>query len=37
VGTLLAYADGAVTISSPAGERTFEKQDVARVRLYVPV
>lgn len=35
VGTLAAYADGDVTITAPAGEKTFEKKDVAQVRLYV--
>ncbi len=37
VGGLLAYEDGRVTIQTPAGEKTFEKQDVAQVRLYVRV
>ena len=37
VGGLTAYADGNVTITTPAGEKTFEKKDVAQVRLYVRV
>ena len=34
-GVLAGYADGAVTIDTPAGPRTFEKKDVAQVRLAV--
>ncbi len=37
VGILSAYEDGAVTITASAGEKTFEKKDVAQVRLYVRV
>lgn len=37
VGELAAYADGGVTIVTSAGEKTFEKKDVAQVRLYVRV
>ncbi|BDF66764.1 ribosome maturation factor RimP [Oscillospiraceae bacterium] len=37
VGTLTAYADGDVSISAPAGEKTFLKKDIAQVRLYVRV
>ena len=35
VGVLSAYDDGAVTLSTPAGEKVFNKQDVALTRLYV--
>ena len=35
VGALSAYDDGAVTLSTPAGEKVFNKQDVALTRLYV--
>lgn len=34
-GTLEAYADGCVTISTAAGQITFEKPEVAQVRLRV--
>lgn len=37
VGLLSAYADGDVTITTPQGELTFEKKDVAQTRLYVRV
>lgn len=37
VGSLTAYADGDVTITTPAGEKTFEKKDVAQTRLYVRI
>ena len=37
VGILAAYADGDVTITTPRGELTFEKKDVAQTRLYVRV
>ena len=37
VGELLTYADGSVTIQTPTGEKHFEKQDIAQVRLYVRV
>lgn len=37
VGQLTAYRDGDVTIAAPTGEKTFEKKDVAQVRLYVRV
>lgn len=35
VGTLLAYHDGAVTIRTAADEMTFQKNEVAQVRLHV--
>ena len=36
VGVLSAYGDdGAVTLTTPAGEKVFQKQDVAQTRLYV--
>ena len=35
VGVLSAYDDGTVTLSTPAGEKVFNKQDVALTRLYV--
>ena len=35
VGTLLAYADGDVTIQSGGAERRFEKKQIASVRLRV--
>ena len=37
VGPLRAYADGDVTLSLPAGEKTFLKKDVAQVRLFVRI
>ena len=37
VGSLSAYADGDVTITTAQGELTFEKKDVAQVRLYVRI
>ena len=37
VGELLTYQEGNVTIQTPAGEKNFEKQDIAQVRLYVRV
>ena len=37
VGELLAFADGGVTIQTPAGAKEFTKQDIAQVRLYVRV
>ena len=37
VGPLVSYAGGDVTISIPAGEKLFAKQDVAQVRLFVRV
>ncbi len=37
VGTLLRYADGAVTLQTPTGESVFNKQDVAQVRLTVRI
>lgn len=37
VGILTAYADGGVTVSTPAGEKLFAKKDVAQVRLFVRV
>lgn len=36
VGVLSAYGDdGAVALATPAGEKVFQKQDVAQTRLYV--
>lgn len=35
VGTLAGYAAGDVTLETEEGARTFEKKDVAQVRLYV--
>ena len=35
VGTLSAYEAGDVTLETEEGARTFEKKDVAQVRLYV--
>ncbi len=35
VGPLARYEDGTVTLTTPAGEKAFEKQDVAQVRLFV--
>ncbi len=37
MGALTGYGDGAITITASTGERTFEKRDVAQVRLYVRV
>ena len=37
VGSLAAYRDGDVVITTPAGDMTFVKKDVALVRLYVRV
>ena len=37
VGQLSTYEDGGVTIQTPTGEKSFEKQDIAQVRLYVRV
>ena len=37
VGVLAGYADGDVTITTAAGEQTFEKKDVAQVHLYARV
>lgn len=37
VGVLKTYADGDVTIETPAGEKTFLKKDVALTRLYVRI
>ena len=38
VGVLSAYGDdGAVTLTTPAGEKVFQKQDVAQTRLYVRI
>lgn len=38
VGILSAYGDdGAVTLTTPTGEKVFQKQDVAQVRLYVRI
>lgn len=35
VGTLTGYADGGVTITDAEGERSFEKAQVANVRLWI--
>ena len=35
VGVLMAYDGGNVTVGLAATETTFEKKDVAQVRLYV--
>ena len=37
VGALSGYADGSVTISAGGKERSFTKQQVAQVRLYVKI
>lgn len=37
IGTLSAYEDGLVTITTVQGELTFEKKDVAQTRLYVRI
>ena len=37
VGLLKEYREGDVTLETPAGEKTFEKQDIAQTRLYVRV
>ena len=37
VGPLAAFEDGRVTLQTPSGEKLFEKQDIAQVRLYVRV
>ena len=37
VGVLAGYESGNVTLTAPAGEVTFEKKDVAQVRLYVRI
>lgn len=37
VGTLTNYKDGDVVITTPAGDCTFTKKDVALVRLYVRI
>ena len=37
VGILAGYESGNVTLTAPAGEVTFEKKDVAQVRLYVRI
>ena len=37
VGTLAAFEDGRVTLQTPGGDLTLEKQDIAQVRLYVRV
>ena len=37
VGTLAAFENGNVTLQTPGGELTLEKQDIAQVRLYVRV
>ena len=34
-GELAGYADGEVTLRTPAGEQVFPKKDVAQVRLHV--
>ena len=35
VGTLTGYEDGAVTIEAAGATHTFQKNEVAQVRLYV--
>ena len=35
VGLLRGYADGGVTLEEGGGTITFEKKDIAQVRLYV--
>lgn len=35
VGALANYQDGAVTLDTPQGAVTLEKQDIAQVRLYI--
>jgi ribosome maturation factor RimP len=35
VGTLCGYADGDVTVETAAGAQTFEKKQVAAVRLRI--
>ncbi len=35
VGVLSAYDGEAITLTTPAGEKVFHKQDVAQARLYV--
>lgn len=35
VGVLKAYSDGTVTIESAGGEKTFDKPQVAQVRLHI--
>lgn len=37
VGVLKSYEDGAVTVEARSGAVTFEKKDIAQVRLYVRV
>ena len=37
VGILRSYEAGTVTIETPKGDMTFEKQDMAQTRLYVRV
>lgn len=37
VGVLAGYESGNVTLTAPAGEVTFEKKDVAQVRLFVRI
>jgi len=37
VGPLAGYAEGAVTLTTPAGEKTFDKKDIAQVHLYARV
>ncbi len=32
VGTLAAFSDGKITVDTPAGERVFERRDVAKLR-----
>ena len=36
-GTLAGYEDGAVTLATASGERTFSPKDVAQVRLHVDI
>ena len=37
VGTLSAYDDDSLKLTTPAGEKVFAKQDVAQARLYVRI
>ena len=37
VGVLAGYADGDVTLATPAGDLTFDKKDIAQAHLYARV
>ncbi len=37
VGTLDGFADDVITVTAPSGALSFEKKDVAQIRLYVRV